>query len=201
VSLTGSHSPRSLTLSAFTIFQYFLRVVPTTYIDASRRRLSTSQYAVTDYSRSFEHGRGIPGIFFKYDLEAISLTIRERTTSLYQFLVRLVGVIGAYSRASGALSQANIIQVEYGQSLRLDCEYSIERRKRSQRPQRTTSSTSHRLCPAVVPPSSQVEMVGRGTLQEAIPEVAAGWARGQIRAMAWASGSIDDPALSMHLAV
>lgn len=166
--------------------------MPTTYIDASRRRLSTSQYAVTDYSRSFEHGRGIPGIFFKYDLEAISLTIRERTTSLYQFLVRLVGVIGAYSRAPGALSQANIIQVEYGQSLHLDCECSIERRKRSRRPQRTTSSTSPRLCPAVVPPSSQVEMAGRGILQEAIPAVAAGWARGRIRAMAWASGSIDD---------
>jgi hypothetical protein len=81
-------------MSAFTIFQYFLRVVPTTYIDASRRRLSTSQYAVTDYSRSFEHGHGVPGIFFKYDLEGMSLTVREATTTLYQFLVRLAGVIG-----------------------------------------------------------------------------------------------------------
>jgi len=49
---------------------------------------------VTDYSRSFEHNKGVPGIFFKYDLEAMALIIRERTTSLYQFLVRLVGVIG-----------------------------------------------------------------------------------------------------------
>jgi len=31
---------------AFTIFQYFLRVVPTTYIDASRRKLITSQVSV-----------------------------------------------------------------------------------------------------------------------------------------------------------
>lgn len=149
---------------------------------------------MTDYSRSFEHGRGIPGIFFKYDLEAISLTIRERTTSLYQFLVRLVGVIGTYSQVPSASSQADLIQAECGQSLRSDCECSTERRKRSRRPRRTTSSTSHRLCPAVVPPSLQVEMAGRGTLQEAIPEVAAGWDRGRIRAMAWASGSIDDPA-------
>lgn len=78
------------------MFQYFLRVVPTTYIDASRRRLATSQYAVTDYSRSFEHGQGVPGIFFKYDLEGMSLTVDERTTTLYQFLIRLVGVIGEY---------------------------------------------------------------------------------------------------------
>lgn len=80
--------------SAFTIFQYFLRVVPTTYIDASRRKLITSQYAVTDYSRSFEHGKGVPGLFFKYDLEPMSVVIRERTTSLFQFLIRLAGVVG-----------------------------------------------------------------------------------------------------------
>lgn len=80
--------------SAFTIFQYFLRVIPTTYIDHHRRRLSTSQYAVTDYARSFEHGHGVPGIFFKYDLEGMSLTVREATTTLYQFLIRLAGVIG-----------------------------------------------------------------------------------------------------------
>lgn len=49
---------------------------------------------MTDYSRSFEHGKGVPGIFFKYDLEGMILTIRERTTSLYQFLIRLVGVVG-----------------------------------------------------------------------------------------------------------
>jgi len=56
--------------------------------------LLIEQYAVTDYSRSFEHGNGVPGIFFKYDLEAMALTIRERTTTLYQFLIRLVGVVG-----------------------------------------------------------------------------------------------------------
>ncbi|ORY32833.1 ER to Golgi transport-related protein [Naematelia encephala] len=97
----------------FTIFQYFLRVVPTTYIDASRQRLVTSQYAVTDYSRSFEHGRGVPGIFFKYDLEAMALTIRERTTSLYQFLIRLAGVVGGvWTVASFGLRVFNRAQRE-----------------------------------------------------------------------------------------
>ncbi|KAH8088999.1 endoplasmic reticulum vesicle transporter-domain-containing protein [Filobasidium floriforme] len=78
----------------FPIFQYFLSVVPTTYIDSSRRKIQTSQYAVTDYSRTVEHGRGVPGIFFKFDLEALSMTVEERTTTLYQFLIRLAGVIG-----------------------------------------------------------------------------------------------------------
>jgi hypothetical protein len=34
------------------------------------------------------------GIFFKYDIEPMSLTIEERTTSLIDFLVRLAGIVG-----------------------------------------------------------------------------------------------------------
>ena len=83
-----------ITQAHFHIFQYFLSVVSTTYVDASRRVLSTSSYSVTDMSRVTEHGRGVPGIFFKYDLEPMSLTVRERTTTLVQFLVRLAGIVG-----------------------------------------------------------------------------------------------------------
>jgi len=82
------------TQAHFHIFQYFLSVVSTTYIDAKQRLLDTHQYSVTDMSRVTEHGRGVPGIFFKYDLEPIALTIRERTTTLLQFLVRLAGIVG-----------------------------------------------------------------------------------------------------------
>ena len=45
----------------FHIFQYFVSVVSTTYIDAGRRLLNTNQYSVTDMSRITEHGRGVPG--------------------------------------------------------------------------------------------------------------------------------------------
>lgn len=36
----------------------------------------------------------MPGIFFKYDIEPMSLTVRERTTTLLQFLIRLAGIVG-----------------------------------------------------------------------------------------------------------
>ncbi|KAK9893650.1 DUF1692-domain-containing protein [Cystobasidium minutum MCA 4210] len=78
----------------FHIFQYFISVVSTRYIDASRHQLDTNQYSVTDMSRETQHGKGVPGIFFKYDIEPMSLTIRERTTSLVDFLVRLAGIVG-----------------------------------------------------------------------------------------------------------
>ncbi|GAA5865383.1 hypothetical protein JCM8547_005077 [Rhodosporidiobolus lusitaniae] len=85
---------RPFPFADFHIFQYFLSVVSTTYIDASRRVLPTSQYSVTEMSRTTEHGRGVPGIFFKYDIEPVAMTIRERTTPLLQFLVRLSGIVG-----------------------------------------------------------------------------------------------------------
>jgi hypothetical protein len=68
---------------------------------------------VTEATRVFDHGRGVPGIFFKYDLEPMSITIRERTTTLYQFLIRLVGVIGGvWTVAAFSLRVANRAQKE-----------------------------------------------------------------------------------------
>jgi hypothetical protein len=84
--------------------------------------------------RTTEHGKGVPGesfsrrsrlsrlsrrgstrtdasrfaavgIFFKYDIEPMALMIRERTTSLVQFLVRLAGIVG------GILGEPNAIRV------------------------------------------------------------------------------------------
>ncbi len=76
------------------MFQYFVSAIPTLFIDARGRRLHTHQYSVTDYTRPIEHGKGVPGIFIKYDIEPLQMTIRERSVSLVQFLVRLAGVVG-----------------------------------------------------------------------------------------------------------
>ncbi|THH31202.1 hypothetical protein EUX98_g2981 [Antrodiella citrinella] len=83
-----------LTDQSFVAYQYFLHVVPTTYIAPRSKPLNTHQYSVTHYTRVLEHNRGVPGIFFKFDLDPMSLTIHQRTTSLLQFLIRCVGVVG-----------------------------------------------------------------------------------------------------------
>lgn len=49
----------------FAIFQYFVNIVPTRYIDSRGREIQTSQYSVTDYVKTIQHGQGIPGIFIK----------------------------------------------------------------------------------------------------------------------------------------
>jgi hypothetical protein len=75
-------------------FQYFLSIVPTFYHSKIiGRSLLTNQYAVTEQSHSVTKQQ-VPGIFFKYDIEPLSLRIDEQRPPLIQFLVRLVNIIG-----------------------------------------------------------------------------------------------------------
>jgi len=80
----------------FVAYQYFLHVVPTTYVAPRSVPLHTHQYSVTHYTRVMDssHHRHTPGIFFKFDLDPLAIKIEQRTTSLVQLMIRCVGVIG-----------------------------------------------------------------------------------------------------------
>ncbi|KZT65910.1 DUF1692-domain-containing protein [Daedalea quercina L-15889] len=78
----------------FMAYQYYLHIVPTTYIAARSTPLYTHQYSVTHYTRKLDSHHGTPGIFFKFDLEPLALQIHQRTTTLIQLIIRCVGVIG-----------------------------------------------------------------------------------------------------------
>ncbi|OZJ03391.1 hypothetical protein BZG36_04000 [Bifiguratus adelaidae] len=84
--------------SNFESFQYFISVVPTVYVDYRDNVLLTNQYSVTDYRKSFDPAKQqdhlVPGIFFRYEIEPISVRIRERRKAFTNFLVRLCGIIG-----------------------------------------------------------------------------------------------------------
>ncbi|KAI7907957.1 endoplasmic reticulum vesicle transporter-domain-containing protein [Cokeromyces recurvatus] len=88
----------------FEMFQYSISVVPTTYIDHKNNILLTNQYAVLDFHKQFQDGRAVPGIFFKYDIEPISVQISEsRQQSFLHFMVRLCGIIGGSAITVGAI--------------------------------------------------------------------------------------------------
>ncbi|KAJ7719622.1 DUF1692-domain-containing protein [Mycena maculata] len=93
-SLEITHDP-------FVAYQYFLHVVPTTYVAPRSEPLRTHQYSVTHYTRVLDHHSGTPGIFFKFDLDPMSLTIHQRTTSFIQLIIRCVGVIGGVFTCMG----------------------------------------------------------------------------------------------------
>ncbi|GAA5810640.1 hypothetical protein MFLAVUS_004063 [Mucor flavus] len=93
-----------LSESNFEIFQYTISVVPTSYIDRKGNYLETNQYAVTDMHKTFREGQAVPGIFFRYEMEPITVQISEvRTQSFMHFLVRLCGILGGSVVTVGAL--------------------------------------------------------------------------------------------------
>lgn len=119
------------TESHFHKFQYYLSVVPTVYTtDANALRkmtdkehespssgedglkhhakryakdtVFTNQYAVTEQSHPIPENQ-IPGIFVKYDIEPIMLTVAEEWASLPSLFIRLVNVISGVLVAGGWL--------------------------------------------------------------------------------------------------
>jgi hypothetical protein len=85
----------------FNKFQYFMSVVPTVYTLGSsstspERTIFTNQYAVTSQDHPVGE-RYVPGIFFKYDIEPMLLTVVEKRDGFLSFCVKLVNVL------SGAL--------------------------------------------------------------------------------------------------
>jgi hypothetical protein len=92
----------STTPNHFHRFQYFLSVVPTIYSVSSPsspanpfgapRLLYTNQYAVTEQSMQIGE-RAVPGIFFKYDIEPILLTVEESRDGFLRFVVKVVNVL------------------------------------------------------------------------------------------------------------
>ncbi|KAF2858225.1 DUF1692-domain-containing protein [Piedraia hortae CBS 480.64] len=110
-------------------FQYYLSIVPTVYTtDAkalsrlsasnlespssgsdgldkhphrySRKTVFTNQYAVTEQSFPVPNG-AVPGIFVKFDLEPIMLTIAEEWISIPALFIRLVNVVSGVLVAGG----------------------------------------------------------------------------------------------------
>jgi hypothetical protein len=84
-------------------FQYFLSVVPTVYTVVTKssfglsafaptKAVVTNQYAVTEQSMQVGE-QSVPGIFFKYDIEPMLLTVEESRDSFLKFCLKLVNVL------------------------------------------------------------------------------------------------------------
>lgn len=87
------------------IYQYFLQVVPTK-INTYRTKLDTYQYAVTEQERSIDHSagsHGVSGIFFKYEIASLVISIDEYHDPYWQLLVRLCGIVGGVFATSGLI--------------------------------------------------------------------------------------------------
>ena len=77
-------------------YQYFVQVVPTD-IQTLGGTWPTYQYSVKEQGREIDHGsnsHGVPGVFFKYDMSALKVLVRQDREPIAQFLVRLCAGVG-----------------------------------------------------------------------------------------------------------
>jgi len=94
-----------LTTSNYAMYQYYIKIVPTN-IRTNHRNVSTNQFSVTQRQRlvsPFSGGRGVPGIYFKYDFSPLLVRVTEKGRPFWQFLVRLCGIIGGIFATSGMM--------------------------------------------------------------------------------------------------
>ncbi|VDK27136.1 unnamed protein product [Gongylonema pulchrum] len=78
------------------MYQYYLKLVPTSYVylDSSRNVFS-HQFSVTTYHKDIGLGAsGLPGFFVQYEFSPLMIKYEERRQSLSTFLVSLCAIIG-----------------------------------------------------------------------------------------------------------
>lgn len=54
--------------------------------------IMTNQYAVTEQSKEVTD-HNVPGIFFKYDIEPVLLSVQETRAGVLEFLIKVVNVL------------------------------------------------------------------------------------------------------------
>ncbi|XP_029991684.1 endoplasmic reticulum-Golgi intermediate compartment protein 2-like [Sphaeramia orbicularis] len=87
------------------MFQYFITIVPTK-LNTYKLSAETHQYSVTEQERVINHAagsHGVSGIFMKYDINSLMVKVTEQHMPLWQFLVRLCGIIGGIFSTTGML--------------------------------------------------------------------------------------------------
>eukprot|EP01006_Ploeotia_vitrea_P038925 TRINITY_DN66286_c6_g4_i1.p1 TRINITY_DN66286_c6_g4~~TRINITY_DN66286_c6_g4_i1.p1 ORF type:complete len:498 (+),score=264.47 TRINITY_DN66286_c6_g4_i1:28-1521(+) len=90
-------------------FQYFIKVVPTTFIDsATGEKTLTNQYSVTQQMKeipldadSMAFAKKIPGVFFLYDISPFRVTVTEESRSFTEFLVSICAILGGIVTIAG----------------------------------------------------------------------------------------------------
>lgn len=89
------------------LYQYYLKVV-LTKVQTLTYTAEMYQYSVTERDFAVNHdsgAHGVPGIYFKYDIDALKVSIDEDTPPLWKFFIRICAIVGGILSISGFLNQ------------------------------------------------------------------------------------------------
>ncbi|KAJ9051301.1 ER-derived vesicles protein erv46 [Entomophthora muscae] len=83
--------------------QYFLKVVATDVNPLSGELIQTYQYSVTQHTDRLEEASALPGVFFKFDISPMLVTMTQYRRSFVSFLIDLCAIIGGVATVAGII--------------------------------------------------------------------------------------------------
>lgn len=85
------------------IFQYYLKIVPTTYVKLDGERLKTNQFSVTKNQKDITSSsdNSLPGLFISYELSPMMVRYTEKQRSFMHFLTSVCAIIGGVFTVAG----------------------------------------------------------------------------------------------------
>eukprot|EP00038_Savillea_parva_P009238 m.182194 g.182194 ORF g.182194 m.182194 type:complete len:388 (-) comp15467_c0_seq1:133-1296(-) len=87
-----------------TMYQYFVKIVPTRYRKLGGHVISTNQYSVTLHKRRIRQQlgeSGLPGVFFMFEISPILVQLTESSRSFMHFLTSVCAIIGGVFTVAG----------------------------------------------------------------------------------------------------
>lgn len=85
------------------MYQYYVKIVPTRYKYLSGEDIESNQYSVTEHVRHLApgSGRGVPGVYFYYELSPVQALFEETKKSFTQFLTSICAILGGLFAVMG----------------------------------------------------------------------------------------------------
>ncbi|XP_040186539.1 endoplasmic reticulum-Golgi intermediate compartment protein 3 [Rana temporaria] len=88
------------------MFQYFVKIVPTVYVQIDGEVLRTNQFSVTRHEKiasGLIGDQGLPGVFVLYELSPMMVKLTEKHRSLTHFLTGVCAIIGGVFTVAGLI--------------------------------------------------------------------------------------------------
>lgn len=82
-------------------YEYYLKVVPTTYVDVDGNKYSAHQF--TSNSNEVVTNVSVPTIYFRYDISPILVKIEQTHDSFFHFFIQICAIIGGMYTVTGIL--------------------------------------------------------------------------------------------------
>jgi len=98
---------------AYGMYQYYIQVVPTLYRFLNGSTIQTNQFSVTEHMRHVNpgSGRGLPGVFFFYEVSALHVEIEEYKRGFVLFFTSVAAIIGGVVTIMGMIDKVVFSQM------------------------------------------------------------------------------------------